>query len=255
MAAAILGIGLYFALDHFTGSSSPVTIDDGVPRAAIVDQLSISQPDEGFVEECTALLNNAGFVVDYFPGELVNVDFYRNLPRNDYEIILLRVHSAAFNPEHEVFDLFTSEPYSNKKYVSDQRKERLRKAAFAPYDLGDPVYFGITSKFVSSSMKGGFDHALVIMMGCDGLKYDKMAEAFINKGAEVYIGWSGLVTANHTDQATLDLLQRLLTEVQPVEDALTGTMNAFGIDPAYGSELSYYPASGGNITIPDNLNR
>ena len=67
-----------------------------------------------------------------------------------------------------------------------------------------------------------------------------MAEAFIKRGAEVYIGWSRLVTAPHTDQVTLDLLRRLLIEGQPIEDAVAGSMYELGKDPKYERELSYF---------------
>ena len=255
IAALILGVGLYFAVDHLTEAAPSGDGQELVPKAAIVDQLSISQPNQALVEQSTALLTEAGFVVDYYKGESVTVEFYKNLPTHDYSIILLRVHSATFNPEKQVLDFFTSEPYSESKYVSEQLKDRVRACAFAPYEEGDPVYFGITAKFVRSSMKDEFDNTMVIMMGCDGLKYDDMAEAFIEKGAAVYIGWSGLVSAPHTDQVTIDLLQRFLIQEQTIDQAITATMNELGADPKYESLLSYYPTDGGNCTIHDILNQ
>jgi len=166
---------------------------------------------------------------------------------------LLRVHSASFNPEQRVFDLFTSELYSTRKYVVEQIDDRLRQVAFDtsydPYEEGDPTYFGITHKFIRSSMKGEFYNTMIIMMGCEGMKYDEMAQAFIDKGAIVYIAWDKLVTAPHTDQATIDLLRRLLAEEQTVEEAITGTMNELGADPKYNSVLLHYPPDSWNYTI------
>jgi len=253
IAALVLGVGLYFAIDQLIQAAPLDCSQVTVPRAAIVDQLSTSQPNEAFIEEATALLNEAGFVVDYYEGESVTVKFYKKLPTHCYSLILLRVHSATFNPERQVLDFFTSEPYSKSKYVGDQLKDRVRAVAFAPYEEGDPVYFGITDEFVRSSMKGDFNNTMVIMMGCDGLKYDDMAEAFVEEGAQVYVAWSGLVSAPHTDQVTVDLLQRFLFEEQTVEQAVTGTMNELGADPKYESVLSYYPSDGGNCTIQDIL--
>jgi len=255
IVAVFLGVGLYFTIDHLIQATPSNSNQESVPKAAIVDQLSISQPNQAFVEESTALLNEAGFVVDYYKGKSVTVKFYKNLPTHDYSLIILRVHSAAYNPERRVLDFFTSEPYSESKYVSEQLKDRVRACAFAPYEEGDPVYFGITHKFVSSSMKDEFNNTMVIMMGCDGLKYDDMAEAFVEKGAEVYIGWSGLVTSSHTDQVTIDLLQRFLIQEQTIEQAVTATMNELGADPRYESMLSYYPLDGGNCTIHDILSK
>ena len=53
------------------------------PKAAIVDQGSLaptSRPNPVFVKKATAILIEAGFSVDYYPGEEVTVEFFRNLP-------------------------------------------------------------------------------------------------------------------------------------------------------------------------------
>jgi hypothetical protein len=258
IAVLFLGVGLYFTLDYLNQTASSNSNIESLPKAAIVDHLSLSQPNETFIEEATALLNEAGFLVDYYEGESVTVEFYRNLPKYDYKLVILRVHSASYasyTPEQRVLDFFTSEPYSTSRYVGEQLNDRIRRVAFAPYEEGDPAYFGITSKFVRSSMKGEFNNAMVMMMGCDGLKYDDMAEAFVEKGAEVYVGWNRLVSAPHTDQITIDLLRRFLIEEQTIEEAIAGAMNKLGADPKYESVLAHYPTEGGNSTVREILSK
>jgi hypothetical protein len=66
----------------------------GPRRAAIIDQLSLTQPNPDFAASATSILEQAGYAVDYFPGEQVTVDLYRNLPTHDYDLIILRVHSG-----------------------------------------------------------------------------------------------------------------------------------------------------------------
>ena len=79
-------------------------------------------------------------------------------------------------------------------------------------------------------------------MGCDGLKYTSMAEAFIEKGAKVYISWNGPVSARHTDQTTAQLLKHLLAEKETIKEAVAETMKAVGQDPEFNeSTLLYYP--------------
>lgn len=247
IAALFLGVGFYFTLDYLIQGSPSNCSQVTVPRAAIVDQLSITQPNEPFVEEAKALLNEAGFLVDYYDSDNVTVNFYRNLPTHCYRLILLRVHSGSAT-EGEIMDLFTSELYDESKYVGEQMKTRLGAVALLPYQPGDPLYFSITHGFVRSSMKGKFNNAVIIMMGCEGLKWNNMAEAFIEKGAQVYVGWNELVSASHTDQATIDLLRRFLIEKQTIEEAINGTMDEIGADPQYDSVLSYYPPERGNST-------
>ena len=54
-------------------------------KAAIVDQLSLTYPNQTFIETATNTLKQAGYSVDYYPGEKVTVEFYRNLPTHGYE--------------------------------------------------------------------------------------------------------------------------------------------------------------------------
>jgi len=54
----------------------------GPPRAAIVDQLSLTSPNQAFVQEATSMLEGAGYAVDYYPGEQVTIEFYQDLPRH-----------------------------------------------------------------------------------------------------------------------------------------------------------------------------
>ena len=82
------------------------------------------------------------------------------------------------------------------------------------------------------------------MMGCEGLLSERTAEAFVGRGAEVYISWDETVSAAHTDAATGVLLQHLLIEGLPAGDAVALTMAELGPDPFYGSELAVYPAPG-----------
>src|SRR4030067_2555141 len=86
------------------------------PRAAIVDHLSISHPNQAFVKECSEILKKAGYAVDYYKGEEVTVEFYRNLPALEYDVIVFRVHSAYIH-KYLSLSMFTSEPYSKERYV------------------------------------------------------------------------------------------------------------------------------------------
>jgi len=219
------------------------------PKAAIVDQLSLTQPGPDFVESATGLLEQAGYAVDYFPGEQVTVDFYRNLPTHDYDLIILRVHSAITTErdaetgqktEKEYVGLFTGEPYNPNKYPQEQI-ERLGKAE---YYEGAPPLFGIAPDFITYSMRGRFDETLIVMMGCDGLRSQETAQAFLDKGASAFVSWSRSVSASHTDAATQRLLEKLLIEGLPVADAVAQTAAEVGPDPVYEAKLRVLPDEG-----------
>lgn len=222
-------------------------------KAAIVDHLSfLQQQNPAFNQTCKTILEEAGFTVDYYPGEQVTVEFYRKLPTYGYGLIILRVHSAIVLDTHleETMDLalFTSELYNKNDHYLEQLYDQVGPAQISP---GDPIYFGVGPLFVLRYREGSFHDTIIIMMGCDGMKYTQMAEAFIKKGAKAYIGWDKGVLASHTDEATIHLLQHLVIEKQTIEKAVTKTNKEVGPDPQDRSVLRYYPDSVDNYTIPN----
>jgi len=233
------------------------------PKVAIVDHLNFfpEQRNQTFVDACINILEEGGLTWSYHEGEEITVNFYRNLPSCGTSLIILRVHSAIMKTEEGVISilgLFTSERYSDaaaRKYRDDVLNDRLVKAFFTE---GGEEYFGIVPKFVEESMKGKFEDTIIIMMGCEGLGYVNtgarvpyidMAEAFVKKGAKVYIGWDGPIGIDHTDQATVQLLQSLILHKRTIKQAT----ETIGKDPMYNSTLQYYPktAEVENYTIPN----
>jgi len=213
----------------------------GGPRTAvIVDQLSERDPNPGFVAAATGMLEEAGYVVDYYPGQEVTVDFYRELPTHGYDLLVLRVHSARLlqdkdgSPVDEVV-LFTSEPFSLIGHREDQEAGRMAKVRY--YKDGNP-YFGVRADFVTSSMRGGFEGTTIIMMGCSGLRsINETARAFLLKGAESFISWDGRVSGSHSDAATERLLRLMLIEGLSPINAVAQTDVEVGPDPPSGARL------------------
>lgn len=227
-------------------------------KAAIVDQASLSPAggySESFVKNVTETLKNEGYAVDYYAGEQVTVDFFRNLPRQNYTLIILRTHSTTATQQGEklvegYLVIFTSEPYSQGKYVYEQLADRVGAVS---YSALPPYYFAITQSFVLQSMNGNFHDTTIIMTGCDGLKNKMMAAAFIQKGAKVCIGWDKSIFFSHTDIATVYLLQHLLVGKQTIKQSVDNTMKEVGPDPVENSTLEYYPTKAGDQTI-ENVN-
>jgi len=240
-----------------TASSGQTNNQPSQPKAAIVDHLSLTCPNQTFIQTATNTLKQAGYTVDYYPGEEVNVELYRNLPTHGYGLIILRVHSTATEIEGPQLvrgpvTLFTSEPYSKTKYVPEQLTNQLQMAVYSREDLERGItYFCIRPPFITDSMKGRFRDTIIIMMGCEGLDNTLMAKAFVEKGAKVYISWNHKVSASHTDLATTHLLQHFLVEELTLKEAVRETFKEVGFDPAYKSRLIYYPAEVGSQTIED----
>ncbi len=244
--AVPVAVALSFALviaALFVASLATGGPSSGGKTAVIVDQLSLTAPNPSFVQSAKQTLEDTGYEVEYFPGEEVTVDFYRDLPRRGYDVILLRVHAGIIYETDratgertvtEQVTLFTGEPYSKTKHVEEQIGPRLFRTVY--YEGASPL-FGIGPLFVEDSMRGRFDGTDIIMMGCDGLRSRHIAEAFLDRGADTFISWSRSVSADHTDAAIERLLEHLLVDRLDAEEAVTRTAAEIGPDPSYGAEL------------------
>lgn len=223
------------------------------PKAAIVDHLSLSRPNQTFIETATNILKQAGYTVDYYPGSEVTVNFYGSLPTHGYGLIVFRVHSSARQMQGDEIvksdvSLFTSELYTPSKYVPQQLDGQIVSVKFLYGD--ETLYFGIRPGFIMSN--GNFRNTTIIMMGCDGLMTTSMAKAFTEKGAKAYISWDDSILGSRNDPAITCLLQHLITEKQTIKNATSNTMTEFPPTPTDYSVLRYYPLEAGTQILQGN---
>ncbi len=208
------------------------------PSIALVDQLSLESPDPGFVQSVNSSAMAAGYRFDYYPPKTATVDFFVRFPRLGYSIIILRTHGAGLvSTDPSV--IATSEKYSQDQRVTDQLLNRL-----TILNVNGTRFFALTPDFIRSSMCGRFHGTLVLTMFCEGSHQIQLAKAFIDKGAGVYVGWNGLVTASHTDLVFASLVHSLL-EGNSISSSVQSVTLALGADPVYGSQLRYYPTAQG----------
>jgi hypothetical protein len=219
--------------------------------AAIIDQLSLYEPNPHFIEKVSQQLESEGFVVDFYAGKEVTVQLYQELPNYNYELIIFRTH-AGFLDEGSGSKqtgptyIFTGEEYAITENTFDQLFNEISPAeVFSGY----PKVFAVNSKFVSNSMKGNFNDTAIIMMGCATAHNADMAQSFVAKGASVYIGWSASVCLNYVDQATENIIDELIVKRTAVGLALSNTVDKVGLDPEYNAYPRYYPSGVGAQTI------
>jgi len=228
VAVAALAAALHLACSAPMGGTAG-------PRAAIVDSLYISYPNETFLADATNILQKSGFAVDLYLGDDVTVDLYRGLPSHGYELIVLRAHSGL---ESNGTWLLTSETYSRMRHIPEQLSGQLAKAMM---NEQPPWVFTVGARFISQSLKGRFADTCVIMMGCYGYYFDDLAQALVEKGATTFIAWDGTVDLSYVDAATITLLRKLFQERLSVRAAVGGTMRDEGPDPDYRAVLRYFP--------------
>jgi hypothetical protein len=238
IALGIAGVVVFVRL-YPVGQPSPD--NGGGLKAVIVDQLSSVRENEAFVANVTEELEEYGFQVDLYQGDNVKVDLYGDLATHGYKLIIFRAHSGLLAENGVTQDrtvLFTNEGYSQLSHYDDQLHDRL---VMARVGEGYPMVFGIPPKFISESMQGKFDDAVVIMMGCSGLFERDLAQAFVDKGASAYIAWNGTVELNYVDEATPYLVEQLCSGNITIKEAVDSTMDIIGPDPEHGAGLEYYP--------------
>jgi hypothetical protein len=172
-----------------------------------------------------------GYSVNYTGPTTNSIDLFEQLPSLGYSLIIIRAHQGSGQA------IITSQPYSQSLYKPEQQSGAL---VAADADNG-PLYFAITPQFVSKDMQGRFPGTTVIVMGCAALQGTQdLAVAFLDKGADTFVGWDGSVTIIHTDISTVNLAQLLSTgKSVPEATRIAGTA-----DPVYGARLEYVDWSG-----------
>lgn len=230
----------YYLAASFVGSNSSANengenLDDASLKAALVDALYATLPNDTFTLQLTETLQEAGFEVDVFQGSEVTVNFLKTVP-NGYKLVILRMHSALH--ENQLY-IFTAEPYSVGKYTQEQQFQIVKEAYAAETEESQPV-FAVNWGFIKRCMTGKFNGALVIAMGCDGTLDSLIIEEFMNQGAVGYISWDGPVLMSHSDAATLHLAEALYSENLSPEEATEVTNNQMGADPKHGAILEYH---------------
>jgi hypothetical protein len=215
------------------------------PRAAIIDQTGYSFPSPDFLARAEAYLEQAGYAVTYHPPEEITVSFYRTLADKGYDFILFQTHSTGEvvlrDQDKAASDfapgpfLFTTELYAQQRHLRLQMSDRVRAGEL--FFEGSPELFAVGPEFVRRSMQGLFPDTVIVIGGCQSLAAPDLAEAFLEKGASVVIGWDEMVNLSHNNRAVLRLLEAMLVEGMSPGEAVERTMTEVGPDPAYESSL------------------
>jgi hypothetical protein len=236
-----LGIACIVVFVRLYPTGQPRPDNGGGLKAVIVDQLSSLQENNAFVLNVTSELEEYGFEVDLYQRHEVDVNLYQQLATRGYKLIIFRAHSGLLAEDEVTQDrtvLFTNEEYSQLKYYAEQLNDQL---VMARVGEGYPMVFGIPPRFITETMAGRFDGTVIIMMGCSGLFVRDLAQAFVDKGASVYVGWNGSVELYYIDEATPYLVEQLCSGNLTIKEAVASTMSVVGPDPEHKAGLEYYP--------------
>ena len=145
----------------------------------------------------------------------VTVNLVRLIPTGGYHVIILWGHSG-------INDMATTELYTPFAHVLEQLTGEVGR-----YLVQGRQYFSIEPGLVSS-MTGKLHGSLVLLMGCNTLTQPELAQAFVNKGSSMVVGWKGLVSLSVTDMFAISLFQKVLQEDKPIGQAILETNGILG---------------------------
>ena len=218
-------------------------------RAAIIDQLYEDYPNEDFHQKATEYFETAGYQVDVFTTESITVDFYKSLPKKNYQFVVVRTHGVVGSEDNSVM-LFTGERYTEDQYIQEQLFGHVLKGTpflersfeASKHDssewvivndtyryLKTPVqieddsvgdYFVISPKLVSESMDGKFPGTIFVLGGCNTMQDTSMAESLVKRGASAVVGWEIPVSSGQNDWTLLKVLKETLINDMDIKDAV-----------------------------------
>jgi hypothetical protein len=195
-------------------------------RAVFIDELSLTYPDQSLVTNTTQALLAHDYTVDYIAPSPSAVDTFRQLPSQHYDLIIIRAHTAS----HQA--IITTEEYDPNAYAADQKSHTL-----VPAQVSDgPEYFALTPQFVRHDMNGMFMGSTIVVTGCSALEgTSDMAQAFLDKGAQFFVGWDNSVTIIH-DDSQIGILISSIAQGTNVPQAVS---QAGVPDPVYNGRLRF----------------
>jgi len=246
---------------------------DGTKKAAILDQLHDDIANENFQVKATQYLQDAGYDVDLFTTQQLTVDFYKKLPKMNYEFIVVRSHAIGSDGpdyfEKEPVSIFTGEKYADDRYIQEQLFGQLGKGA--PYmssqvdvsvdlselsenasgtvesswslvDTTNP-YFLVGSKYVDDLMEGKFPNSVIVLGGCSTLSNPSLAKSLVNRGASSVVGWDRLIGSIKNDDVVLAFLENVLVNDMNADDAVQSVNEKYHLDSASTPTFVYYGKS------------
>jgi len=218
-------LGLAMAMLLLAVSAASVLVrqprlDGGTGKALIYDPLYGTQTEANFTDSLEETLTGRGFSVEVYRGEEATVNRLQTL-NGDYNLMVFRVHSGVF--EDEVW-LFTGEEFDGSKHVGMQLVNEVHMAR----SPNDPrLFFAVGPRFVKNRM-GGFSPGLVVLMGCDGLGDERLANVFIDAEADAVVGWEGAVSLSCSDEAVLSFIRGML-DGESLREAVSSCSGVQGV--------------------------
>lgn len=170
----------------------------------ISNKLSVSDNIRFITDEMNTFSHDAN---DYIKNNNVTVQSIKNLGK--YSVLIIEGHGVWY-PDTDTCYIVTGEKASkkSKKHYKEQLDEK--DIVITAGIFGTEDSYAISPKFLRDNLDMN-ENSLVFLGNCNSLKNDKLANAFIEKGAYAVIGYDDYVDIAY-EKLTRSYFFRLITQ-------------------------------------------
>lgn len=180
--------------------------------------------------------------VYYESGLDVSVEFMKKLYQ--YSVIYIITH-GGFVKDNICFALSVEATTDIKNQYDYYLKNKYLAIVFIESPILKKIepYIAITPSFIREYNAGTFPDSLICIDACHSLEDDTMAQAFIDKGAYTYCGYTDIMRFGY--DAPVEFFENLISEEMNVEEAIDNLSNANNFD--------YYPKNHGDLYLVEEV--
>jgi hypothetical protein len=171
---------------------------------------------------------------DYESGLDVSIELMKELYK--YSVVYIVTH-GGFIKDYLCFALSVRATTDIKDQYDYYFTKPTNKYLTTAFIDGEP-YIGITPSFIRECNSGTFPDSLICIDACYSLQNSTMAQAFLDKGAYAYCGYT--TTMYFIDNTPVDFFENLISEEMSVEDAIDNLSN---------NNFTYYPENHGDLYL------
>ena len=237
------------------GGNETVSHEWIVRKALVYDSLSTEFPNDELIDNIVSLLEAHGVEVDVVRGYNATLDPL--VAMGMYDLVILRAH-GAYNGDPESGRPLGAYIYTGLTLplalalYDDYLESGLREGLFATAVIprpGVPVedlpkYIAVSPLFIEREV-GRMNWTIVLFTGCYGFNDDRLAGAFLSRGAGFFAAWRGNVTLYHADAFAEAFVEGLVGNGWDPVAAFKYANQTIGPDTATGAVALYAVRSGG----------
>ena len=215
-------------------------------NAGVLDPLYDDWPPESTPDDICALLDSAGYNVEFVSSDDVNLDFFSELDKKQYGVVFLRTHGGMINVDGDDKLHIMARPFFDD-FPPDSGFDGVN-VFYVSTNWGGKFAYAFNNEFVLNYMNTNkFPDSIFHLLVCHGgdpLAEDDMINTFLDLGVGCYTGWTGNASPTYGDPAAVQFFEVLCDNTDTpndVEDAIDEiTASGRSPDPSTGAELRAY---------------